>query len=141
MRCLRPPILRHVGIFIGTKIVLHLKPDASTYADGAVVERVIQKYSNFVGFPIYVNGSKLNTVSGIPHRYRSQCSCRARLIDADVQRFGPATRTTFRTRIIKSFTNTYPTRLIHPRIACILQLILRSPSRCVSLLLRDTGAR
>nr|QWV59565.1 heat shock protein 90-1 [Lasioderma serricorne] len=46
----------------GTKIVIHLKPDCRQFADENTIKSVINKYSNFVGSPIYLNGVKVNTV-------------------------------------------------------------------------------
>lgn len=46
----------------GTTITIHLKDDCLTYADPAFVRNVIKKYSNFISFPIYVNGEQVNTV-------------------------------------------------------------------------------
>jgi HSP90 family molecular chaperone len=42
-----------------------LKEDAKQYAIKHIVEGVVKKYSNFVGFPIMLNDSKLNTVKGL----------------------------------------------------------------------------
>lgn len=40
----------------GTKIVIDLKDEALSFAYPDFVKSIIKKYSNFVGFPIYVNG-------------------------------------------------------------------------------------
>ncbi|XP_018327578.1 heat shock protein 75 kDa, mitochondrial isoform X2 [Agrilus planipennis] len=53
------------GVNYGTKIVITLKPECREYADEEVVKKVIQKYSNFVGHPIYLNGNVVNTVEAI----------------------------------------------------------------------------
>lgn len=53
------------GVQQGTKIVLHLKPDFSDFADGEFVGKVIEKYSNFVGSPIYLNGQQVNTLQAL----------------------------------------------------------------------------
>ncbi|KAH7941284.1 hypothetical protein HPB49_011687 [Dermacentor silvarum] len=50
------------GVQEGTKIVLTLKPDCSDFADGDFVGKVIEKYSNFVGSAIYLNGRQVNTL-------------------------------------------------------------------------------
>lgn len=47
---------------IGTKIVIDLKEDCESFCDNAYVEGMIKKYSNFVGFPIKVNGQVINTI-------------------------------------------------------------------------------
>jgi TNF receptor-associated protein 1 len=53
------------GAVRGTKIVVHLKDDCSQFAKKHTVEGIIKKYSNFVGFPIFVNGEAVNTVSAV----------------------------------------------------------------------------
>ncbi|GAB1861292.1 Heat shock protein 83 [Camponotus japonicus] len=50
------------GVQPGTKIVIHLKPDNREFSDENVINRVINKYSNFVGSPIFVNGKRANTI-------------------------------------------------------------------------------
>ncbi|KAL9181053.1 hypothetical protein ACHAXT_009858 [Thalassiosira profunda] len=49
----------------GTSVVLHLKPELSQYANESTVETILKKYSNFVGFPIYLNGNRVNTIDAI----------------------------------------------------------------------------
>lgn len=46
----------------GTKIVITLKSECRKFATEDVVKEIVQKYSNFVGFPIRLNGKQLNTV-------------------------------------------------------------------------------
>lgn len=55
----------------GTKITLELKEDAKEFAQDGTVERIIKRYSNFVPFPIELNGKKLNTVQAIWTRNKS----------------------------------------------------------------------
>eukprot|EP00164_Ancoracysta_twista_P003080 GFYU01004111.1.p1 GENE.GFYU01004111.1~~GFYU01004111.1.p1 ORF type:complete len:700 (+),score=253.42 GFYU01004111.1:79-2178(+) len=50
------------GVTRGTTIVIKLKDDQEVFSTKAEVERVIKQYSNFVGYPIYVNGDKINTI-------------------------------------------------------------------------------
>ncbi|XP_054015153.1 heat shock protein 75 kDa, mitochondrial [Hylaeus anthracinus] len=50
------------GVQPGTKIVVHLKPDCREFSDEDTINRIINKYSNFVGSPIYVNGKRANTI-------------------------------------------------------------------------------
>ncbi|XP_046666004.1 heat shock protein 75 kDa, mitochondrial isoform X1 [Homalodisca vitripennis] len=50
------------GVSRGTKIILHLKTESREFSDEQTVKDVIQKYSNFVGSPIYVNGTQINTI-------------------------------------------------------------------------------
>ena len=49
----------------GTRVVIHLKPEMKEYTDKYTIESIVKKYSNFVGFPIYLNGEKVNTVGAI----------------------------------------------------------------------------
>lgn len=49
----------------GTKIVIHLKTDCREFSDEETVRGIIQKYSNFVGNPIYLNGKKANTIQAL----------------------------------------------------------------------------
>src|SRR5580765_7929731 len=44
----------------GTKVVLDLKDEDKEFAQGLRVERVIKRYSNFVPFPIELNGKAIN---------------------------------------------------------------------------------
>ena len=39
--------------------MIELKDDSLSYTDPVFVKNIIKKYSNFVGFPIYVNGKSL----------------------------------------------------------------------------------
>ncbi|EDO45666.1 predicted protein, partial [Nematostella vectensis] len=50
------------GVARGTKLVLHLKEDCKRFAMKTAVEDIVQRYSNFVGFPIYLNGVCINTI-------------------------------------------------------------------------------
>ncbi|XP_014444763.1 heat shock protein 75 kDa, mitochondrial [Tupaia chinensis] len=53
------------GVRAGTKIVIHLKPDCREFASEARVRDVVTKYSNFVSFPLYLNGRRINTLQAI----------------------------------------------------------------------------
>ncbi|MDB6017113.1 MAG: Chaperone protein htpG [Pedosphaera sp.] len=55
----------------GTKIILQLKDDAQEFAQPEALEHIIKRYSNFVQFPIELNGQRLNTVSAIWTRSKS----------------------------------------------------------------------
>ncbi len=65
----------------GTKIIINLKEDDSEYAQEYRVESIIKQYSNFVGFPIELNGKAVNTVSAIWMRNKSE------LTDTDYEEF------------------------------------------------------
>ncbi|XP_076664387.1 TNF receptor associated protein 1 [Andrena cerasifolii] len=50
------------GVQPGTKIVMHLKVDCREFSAEDTINRIINKYSNFVGSPIFVNGKRANTI-------------------------------------------------------------------------------
>jgi TNF receptor-associated protein 1 len=50
----------------GSKITMHLKDTCESFADPITVKEVIKKYSNFVSFPVKVNGEIANTVLRTP---------------------------------------------------------------------------
>ncbi|KAH0632086.1 hypothetical protein JD844_020149 [Phrynosoma platyrhinos] len=58
------------GVQGGTKIVLHLKEDCREFASEERVKEIITKYSNFISFPIYLNGHRINTLQPV----RVNCS-------------------------------------------------------------------
>ncbi len=49
----------------GVKIVLKLKEEHAEFAEAARVKRLIEQYSNFVGFPIFLNGERVNNVEAL----------------------------------------------------------------------------
>lgn len=65
----------------GTKIVIHLKDEDKEYATPHRVETVIKRYSNFVGFPIELNGTAVNTINAIWTRNKSEVT------DAEYEEF------------------------------------------------------
>ncbi len=56
----------------GTKVTLELKDDAKEFSEGSTIERIIQRYSSFVPFPIELNGKRLNTVQAIWARNKNE---------------------------------------------------------------------
>ena len=50
------------NVDIGTKLVVHLKPEELKYCDSTQVDAIVKKYSNFVGFPVFLNGKQINTI-------------------------------------------------------------------------------
>ena len=56
----------------GTKVTLELKDEAREFAQAGTVERIIQRYSSFVPFPIELNGKRLNTVQAIWARNKNE---------------------------------------------------------------------
>lgn len=53
------------GVRTGTKIVLYLKDDCKEFASEDRVKGVVSKYSNFVSFPVFLNGRRLNTLQAL----------------------------------------------------------------------------
>ncbi len=56
----------------GTRIVLELKEDAKDFAQASTIENIIKRYSNFVQYPIDLNGNRLNTIQAIWTRTPSE---------------------------------------------------------------------
>jgi molecular chaperone HtpG len=56
----------------GTRITLELKDDLKDFAKESTLERIIQRYSSFVPFPIELNGKRLNTVQAIWTRNKNE---------------------------------------------------------------------
>ncbi|MBN2329157.1 MAG: molecular chaperone HtpG [Candidatus Omnitrophica bacterium] len=53
------------GLARGTKITLSLRDDAHEFADVERLKDTVKKYSNFVPFPIQINGEKVNTIQAL----------------------------------------------------------------------------
>lgn len=49
----------------GSSIVIHLNEENIEYSDEKRVENVLKKYSNFVNFPIFLNGNRVNTMEAV----------------------------------------------------------------------------
>jgi len=62
------------GLDRGSKIVLQLKEDCAEYASEARVKHLIETYSNFVGFPILLNGTRINEVEALWLKNKSEIS-------------------------------------------------------------------
>jgi molecular chaperone HtpG len=60
------------GLDRGSKLVLHLKEDCAEYATEARVKHLIETYSNFVGFPILLNGTRVNEVEALWLKNKSE---------------------------------------------------------------------
>ncbi len=56
----------------GTKIAFTLKDDAAEFAEAFRVENIIRKYSNFVDFPIYLDNKKVNSITALWQRPKSE---------------------------------------------------------------------
>jgi len=46
----------------GTKIEMRLKPECREFSDEETIQKAIQKYSGFVGSPVYINSKLCNTI-------------------------------------------------------------------------------
>jgi len=53
------------GVEVGTKIVMKLSDDAKEFSSESGIKRILQKHSNFVSFPIMLNGERVNTVGAL----------------------------------------------------------------------------
>jgi TNF receptor-associated protein 1 len=58
----------------GVKIVMHLKEDLGEYAEETRLRHLIETYSNFVGFPIVLNGKRTNEVEALWLKNKSEIS-------------------------------------------------------------------
>lgn len=58
----------------GTKISFSFKKENQDYAELQRIKGILRKYSNFVDFPIYLNGEKVNIVSALWHKKKDKIS-------------------------------------------------------------------
>ena len=58
----------------GVKIVMHLKEELGEYAEETRIKHLIERYSNFVGFPIFLNGTRVNEVEALWLKNKSEIS-------------------------------------------------------------------
>jgi len=49
----------------GSSIVIHLKDEYAEFSDKDRIEQILKKYSNFVSFPISLNGEIVNTMDAV----------------------------------------------------------------------------
>jgi len=50
------------GLKVGSKIVIHLNGEAQEFSKEDHVKEIVEKYSNFVSAPIFLNGKKVNVL-------------------------------------------------------------------------------
>jgi molecular chaperone HtpG len=53
------------GLDRGARLVIHLKEDYAEYAKESRIRELLAKYSNFVAFPILLNGERVNKVDAL----------------------------------------------------------------------------
>ncbi|MEM1085016.1 MAG: molecular chaperone HtpG [Verrucomicrobiota bacterium] len=58
----------------GVKIILKLKEDQKEYAEDHRIKHLIETYSNFVGFPVIVDGKRVNEVEALWLKNKSEIS-------------------------------------------------------------------
>jgi molecular chaperone HtpG len=58
----------------GVKIVMHLKEELAEYSEETRIKHLIETYSNFVGFPIFLNGTRVNEVEALWLKNKSEIS-------------------------------------------------------------------
>jgi molecular chaperone HtpG len=58
----------------GVKIILHLSEGSKEFAEEARVKGLIERYSNFVGFPIMLDGKRVNEVEALWLKNKSEIS-------------------------------------------------------------------
>jgi molecular chaperone HtpG len=56
----------------GTQIYFKLKDEYKEFASESRVRGILKKYSNFIEYPIYLNGEKINTVDAIWQKSKSE---------------------------------------------------------------------
>lgn len=49
----------------GSSVVIHLKEDYWQYCNDNKIDEILKRYSNFVNFPIFLNGTRVNTIDAI----------------------------------------------------------------------------
>lgn len=62
------------GLARGTRVIIELKDDAEQFADPSTIKDVVRRFSNFVSFPVEVDGEKVNTIQAIWARNKSDIS-------------------------------------------------------------------
>ncbi|BCX49174.1 molecular chaperone HSP90 family [Haloferula helveola] len=62
------------GVARGVKIVLKLKEDQKEYAEEHRVKHLVETYSNFVGFPVMIDGKRVNEVEALWLKNKSEIS-------------------------------------------------------------------
>lgn len=53
------------GVRRGTKVILHFKTESKEFANKNSIEAIVKKHSSFIGFPIYLNGEKIQKTGAL----------------------------------------------------------------------------
>lgn len=61
----------------GCKIVLELRDDCHEFANKSQLESILKTYSNFVPFPIFLNGERINTIEALWLKPKKEISAEA----------------------------------------------------------------
>jgi len=56
----------------GAKIVIHLKEGMEEFAKAETIKTILEKYSNFVAFPVLLNGERVNKVDAVWMKPKSE---------------------------------------------------------------------
>ena len=56
----------------GTKIIMKLRPDCREFSQESQVEKIIHKFSQFISYPIKLNGQQLNSLQAIWYREKRE---------------------------------------------------------------------
>ncbi len=62
------------GLARGCRIVIHLKEDCAEFAEADRMKTILERYSNFVPFPILVDGERVNKVEALWLKKKSEVS-------------------------------------------------------------------
>ena len=62
----------NLGFDRGTQIVIKLRPDAREFSQESEIEKVVQKFSQFITYPIRLNGQQLNSLQAIWYREKRE---------------------------------------------------------------------
>ena len=58
----------HLGFERGTKIILKLRPDCREFTTDNELEKIIKKFSQFISYPIKLNGQVMNNQQALWYR-------------------------------------------------------------------------
>lgn len=56
----------------GTKIIMKLLPESREFSQEIMVEKIIKKFSQFISYPIKLNGQNVNNLGAIWYREKRE---------------------------------------------------------------------